>query len=94
MALLATSKFEQVDGLAQIHERRLSTPKTAGCYSRLTLAQKVSASHLSQFGFKLNFIRGKQLKSLAIFSCESLSVTVDCYGEIDSLSALYFRNDS
>jgi len=61
------------------------------CYKHLSLAQKMSASQLRQFGFELKSIRGDVFASIAIFSTESLSVTVNYLGEIGCMAALYFR---
>ncbi|PKG80874.1 hypothetical protein CXF85_22490 [Colwellia sp. 75C3] len=79
-----SNNSHNLEQLHQLHERRHAYSSDISLYERLSLAQKVSACHLQQFGFELKFIRGKQLNCLAIFICNKLSVTVDVYGEINS----------
>jgi hypothetical protein len=69
--------------LNQIHEKRQYQPKENTCYERLSLAQKVSASHISQFGFELKRVSGDMYESQAIFTCGSISLTVDYYGDVN-----------
>jgi len=80
-----------LENLHQEHEKSQNELGEQSCYNQLSLAQKVSASQLRQFGFELTFIRGDMLESIAVFSCESNSVTVDFLEEVDSIAALYFR---
>lgn len=88
-----TEQANDLSQLHQLHERRQNLTGQNSCYERLSLAQKISANHLQQYGFELQFIRGKSLEAVAVFTCDELSVAVDCYGEVDSLSALYFRKE-
>jgi len=61
------------------------------CFEHLSIAQQMSASELRQFGFELQSIHGEVFESIAVFTSEPLSVTVDYLGEIGCLAALYFR---
>jgi hypothetical protein len=78
---LSTLKTE-LDELHQIHEKRQYQSEENTCYERLSLAQKVSASNISQFGFELKSVCGELNESQAIFTCGSTNLTVDYYGEV------------
>ena len=51
-------------------------------YEQLTLAQKISANELYQYGYFLQFIRGKAHKSVAVFACDDKVAVIDHEGEI------------
>jgi len=74
-----------------VHEHNQKEFDEPSSYNQLSLAQKMSASQLSQFGFELNVIEGDMFERMAVFTNDSLSVTVDYYGEVGSLTTLYFR---
>jgi len=80
-----------LDKLHIIDEKRRSKLNEEIYYERLSLAQKVAAAELRQFGYELKFIRGELFESMAVFSCGSLNATVDYLGEIDSLSSIKLR---
>jgi len=92
MTKFAISESDITDDLLKLHViHKRNTAPTNNCYEQLSLSQKISASHLRQFGFELMFVHGELTESMAIFSCAPLNVTVDYYGEINSMAALYFR---
>jgi len=64
------------------YKRRAIALSNDTLYDRLSLAQKFSASRLNQYGFKLRFIRGKGLRTLAIFECKDNVATIDSAGEV------------
>ena len=60
------------------------------CYEHLCLTQKNSASQLRQFGFELKSVHGEVFESIAIFTSDSLSVTVAYLGENRLFSSSLF----
>jgi len=94
MVTVSTTDLVSLTFLDKLHityEQRRSKLNEEVYYERLSLAQKVAAAELRQFGFELKFIRGELFESMAIFSCGSLNATVDYSGEIDSLSPINLR---
>jgi len=79
-----------LDKLKKVHEIEHKHAKEKSSYAQLSLAQKISASQLRQFGFELNCVRGGMFEPMAVFTCESYSVTVDHLGEIEGMAELYF----
>lgn len=53
-------------------------------WEELTLAQKFAASSLTQFGYKLNFIRDFHDTHLAILSCNENVAVISKGGEINT----------
>ncbi|WP_019029762.1 hypothetical protein [Colwellia piezophila] len=53
-------------------------------WEALTLAQKFAASNLTQFGYKLNFIRDLYSSHIAILSCNDNIVVISKGGEINT----------
>jgi hypothetical protein len=66
-------------------ERRIVTQR---CYDdlweELTLAQKFAASSLTQFGYKINFIRDFHDSHLAVLSCNENIAVISKGGEINT----------
>ena len=85
------AECDDLEKIHQIHERRQNKPDSVICYERLSLAQKFSASQLTQFGFKLQFIREENSESYAVFICGAQTITVDNSGEISTELDLVFR---
>ncbi len=69
----------------ELLERRqeTSTP-TDELWENLTLAQKFSASSLTQFGYKLSFIRDFHDTHLAVLTCNENIATISKGGEINT----------
>ena len=66
-------------------ERRSTPTKQSNLWNELTLAQKFSASSLTQFGYDLAFIRdANNTNNLALLLFESSSATITSDGEIDT----------
>ena len=53
-------------------------------WEELTLAQKFSASSLTQFGYKLNFIRDFYDSHIAVLSCNENIAVISKGGEINT----------
>lgn len=79
------SLSDELNSLHQVHEKRSVQDKSKinEYYQKLSLAQKISASHLTQFGFELTGISGYSLALKAIFTSDLYSISVDYYGEIE-----------
>jgi len=71
------------DHIKKPPERRLINICQNVWYDKLTLAQKFSASKLSQYGYQLKFIRNIKGEAIAIFSCDDRLATVNITGDID-----------
>jgi len=76
-----------------LEKERRYTYENDSRYNQLSLAQKMAASQVRQFGFELKFIRSSNTKSLAIFSCNSKIITIDSYGEIEMYPKIKLRNE-
>ncbi|TYK64680.1 hypothetical protein [Colwellia echini] len=61
-------------------------------WERLTLAQKFAASSLTQFGYKLNFIRDVDDTNLAILCCNENIVAISKAGEINTQPNIHIRS--
>lgn len=90
-AILLNEPINSLRKQPLINERRRVPLIIDVYYQRLSLAQKVSASQLNQFGFELQFIRGKGLNSTAIFTCEDNNLSINYLGEIDNTSPITLR---
>lgn len=75
--------------LEQVHESEHDNTEEQSSYQQLSLAQKLAASELRQFGFELQLIRGEGVESFAVFTCDYHSITVDYWGEVDKMMPLY-----
>jgi len=85
------AECDDLEKLHQIHDRRQSQVDSIVFYERLSLAQKFSASQLTQFGFQLQFIRSENSTSFAIFMRGSEVISVDNSGEISTESEIILR---
>ena len=66
-------------------ERRLPTQGDFDdLWEELTLAQKFAASSLTQFGYKLNFIRDFHDTHMAVLSCNENIAVISKGGEINT----------
>jgi len=69
----------------ELLERRQDTlNNTDELWENLTLAQKFSASSLTQFGYKLSFIRDCYDSHVAILTCNENIATISKGGEINT----------
>ena len=59
-------------------------------WEKLTLAQKFSASNLSKFGYKLDYLR--ETVGLAVLNCNGKIAVINGCGEIDSYPEIATRN--
>jgi len=59
-----------------IVDRRSKPPEKSEWWSKLSLAQKFSASSLGKFGYELSFVRNDNGKSLAVLICHGGGVAV------------------
>jgi hypothetical protein len=66
-------------------ERRVPTQENFDdLWEELTLAQKFAASSLTQFGYKLNFIRDFHDTHTAVLSCNENIAVISKGGEINT----------
>ena len=61
-------------------------------WEELTLAQKFAASSLTQFGYKLNFIRDFYDTHIAVLSCNENIAVISKGGEINTHPNIDIRN--
>ena len=74
-------------------ERRLQeTANMDSLWEKLSLAQKFAASSLTQFGYKLAYIRTSNVGDLAILICNDNAATISSEGEIDTFPNIEIRN--
>ncbi len=67
-----------------IMERRAESPEKSIWWSKLSLAQKFSASSLAKFGYELAFVRNENGKSLAVLMCNGGVAVVSEEGDINT----------
>jgi len=72
-------------------ERRGEKPEQSVWWSRLSLAQKFSASSLGKFGYELAFIRNEHGRSLAVLTCNGGIAVVSEDGEINTSPNISIR---
>lgn len=73
-------------------ERRTQPPEQSVWWSKLSLAQKFSASSLGKFGYELKFIRNENGHSLAVMTCNDGVAIVSEDGEINTTPSIQIRN--
>ena len=61
-------------------------------WNKLSLAQKFSASSLTQFGYDLTYIRNNYAGCLAILLCNGSAATISSEGEINTSPSIVIRN--
>ena len=74
-----------------ILNRRKEVPEQSIWWSKLSLAQKFSASSLGKFGYELSFIRNHEGHSLAVLRCDSGIAVVTEDGDINTSSNIKMR---
>lgn len=72
-------------------ERRHEPPEQSQWWSKLSLAQKFSASSLGKFGYELIFVRYEQGCSVAVLSCPDGVATINESGDINTSKDLTIR---
>ncbi len=76
----------------ELLERRQETLTNSDeLWEDLTLAQKFSASSLTQFGYKLSFIRDQHDTHVAILTCNENIATISKGGEINTQPNIKIR---
>lgn len=74
-----------------IVERRTEQPEKSVWWSKLSLAQKFSASSLGKFGYELAFVRNDNGKSLAVLTCNGGVAVVSEDGDINTSPNINIR---
>jgi hypothetical protein len=72
-------------------ERRLKDPVDSELWSKLTLAQKFSASSLAKYGYELAFIRCSAAGNVAVMQREGNTTIISCEGDINTSSDILIR---
>ena len=72
-------------------DRRRETPEQSIWWSKLSLAQKFSASSLGKFGYELSFVRNEDGNSLAVLICNGGIAVVSEDGEINTSPEINVR---
>ncbi len=68
----------------QVVERRAEPVEKSLWWSKLSLAQKFSASSLGKFGYELNFVRNDKGQKIAFLFCNDGIATINEEGEINT----------
>jgi hypothetical protein len=74
-----------------IIDRRQEPPEQSVWWSKLSLAQKFSASSLGKFGYELRFVRNEQGHSLAILTCHTGVAVITEDGDINTSPNISIR---
>ena len=72
-------------------ERRKEAPEQSIWWSKLSLAQKFSASSLGKFGYELLFIRNEATRCIAILQCNAGIAVITEDGEINTSPEITLR---
>ncbi len=75
----------------ELVERRTEPPEQSVWWSKLSLAQKFSASSLGKFGYELKFIRQTKGRSLAVLICDGGVASITEDGEINTSPNIIVR---
>ena len=75
----------------QMLERRGATPEHSVWWTKLSLAQKFSASSLGKFGYELAFVRNEHGKSLAVLTCNNGIAVITEDGDINTSPEINIR---
>lgn len=67
-----------------IADRRQEPPEQSIWWSKLSLAQKFSASSLGKFGYELSFVRNERGSSIAFMTCNNVVATISEDGDINT----------
>ncbi len=81
---METQKYPIVD-------RREEPPERSVWWSKLSLAQKFSASSLGKFGYELCFVRNNEGHSLAVLMCNSGVAVITEDGDINTSPDIKIR---
>ncbi len=73
-------------------ERRQEPPEQSIWWSKLSLAQKFSASSLGKFGYELSFVRNEKGRSLAVLTCNGGVAVIAEDGDINTSSDINIRD--
>ena len=65
-------------------DRRQEPPEQSVWWSKLSLAQKFSASSLGKFGYELDFVRNERGRSFAFLNCNGGTATISEDGDINT----------
>lgn len=65
-------------------DRRREPPEKSVWWSKLSLAQKFSASSLGKFGYELAFVRNENGHSLAVMMCNGGIAVISEEGDINT----------
>lgn len=74
-----------------IVDRRKEHPEHSVWWTKLSLAQKFSASSLGKFGYELLFVRNEQGRSIAVLDNSTGTVIITEDGEINASPDLIIR---
>ena len=72
-------------------DRRQEPPEQSVWWSKLSLAQKFSASCLGKFGYELSFVRNEQGHSLAVLTCNTGIAVISEDGDINTSPDIQIR---
>ena len=75
-----------------LERRQQDNTNVDSLWEKLSLAQKFAASSLTQFGYKLAYIRTSNVGDLAILICNDNAATISSEGEIDTFSSVDIRS--
>jgi len=75
-----------------IVDRRAEAPEQSIWWSKLSLAQKFSASSLGKFGYELSFVRNDNGKSLAVLMCHGGVAVITEDGDINTSPDIIIRD--
>ncbi|OKY25879.1 MULTISPECIES: hypothetical protein [Thalassotalea] len=73
-------------------DRRREPPEKSVWWTKLSLAQKFSASSLGKFGYELAFIRNENGHSLAVLTCNGGLAVVNEEGDINTSPDIQLRD--
>ena len=76
-----------------LERRVLNGVPESTLWEQLSLAQKFSASSLTQFGYELAYIRCRKNGNVAIMLCNDSAATISAEGEIDSSPNIMVRSE-
>ena len=74
-----------------IIERRQEPPEQSLWWSKLSLAQKFSASSLGKFGYELCFVRNEKGSGIAILTCNGGIAIITEDGDINTCPEINLR---
>lgn len=73
-------------------ERRQVPAEHSVWWTKLTLAQKFSASSLGKFGYELSFVRKEKGQSIAVLTCDSGIAAITEDGDINTSPDIRIRD--